>query len=164
MKRPWYVLHVKPRTEKKVEAYCRRYGCLAYLPLRARTRVIQRRRVHTEIPVFPGYVFARLSPDERLKMLQTNLLVHVLAPATARSLVHDLRQIARALRAAPDLVTTDSFRAGDRVRIVSGPFLGIEGVVRRSHGRAAIILNIELLNQALEISAPSADLQIVRKA
>lgn len=163
MKRPWYVLHVKPRTEKKVEACCRRYGCLAYLPLRARTRVIQRRRVRTEIPVFPGYVFARLSPDERLEMLQTNLLVRTLAPATARALVRDLRQIARALRAAPDLVTTDSFRTGDRVRIVSGPFRGIEGVVRRSHGRAVVILNIELLNQALEISAPSADLQIVGK-
>ena len=29
----WYVLHVKPRTEKKVMLYLARYGCFRYLPL-----------------------------------------------------------------------------------------------------------------------------------
>ena len=31
--RSWYVLHVKPRTEKRVMLYLERYRCFRYLPL-----------------------------------------------------------------------------------------------------------------------------------
>ena len=31
--RNWFVLHVKPRTEKKTMLYLERYGCFRYLPL-----------------------------------------------------------------------------------------------------------------------------------
>ena len=75
MARDWYVLHVKPRTEKKVESFLVAYHCFHYLPLRVKIRKVQRRKVRTELPLFPGYVFTRLNPEERLKMLQNNLLV-----------------------------------------------------------------------------------------
>ena len=76
----WNVLFVKPRTEKKATEYCALYGIPSYLPLRAKTHVVQRRKVTFMVPVFPGYVFAKFSPEQRLLLLQTNLLVRVLAP------------------------------------------------------------------------------------
>ena len=98
MKRPWYVLHVKPRTEKKVESFLRIYGLFSYLPCWKKVAKIQRRKVVTELPLFPGYVFTRLSPDERMKMLRTNLLVRTIPADNSRLMIHQLRQVARTLR------------------------------------------------------------------
>ena len=42
--RDWFVLHVKPRTEKKVVTYLQRYRCFAHLPVYVKVTKIQRRR------------------------------------------------------------------------------------------------------------------------
>ena len=38
--RIWYVLHVKPRTEKKVMLYLERYRCFRYLPLVVKVTIL----------------------------------------------------------------------------------------------------------------------------
>ena len=73
-----YVLHVKPRTEKKVMAYLERYRLIRYLPVYVKVTKVQRRKVRRELPLFPGYVFTCLTPDNRVLMLQTNLIVRTI--------------------------------------------------------------------------------------
>ena len=46
-------------------------------------------------------VFTRLSADERIKMLQTNLLVRPIPVPRPREMIHQLRQVARALKGMP---------------------------------------------------------------
>lgn len=77
----WYVLHVKPRTEKKVLAYLERCAAWRYLPLLTKEKRVQRRKIRTELPLFPGYVFARMNPEQRLTMMKTNLIVRVIEVA-----------------------------------------------------------------------------------
>ena len=86
-RRSWFVLHVKPRTEKKVVTYLKRYRCFAHLPVYVKITKVQRRKVRRELPLFPGYVFTRLSPDERITMLQTNLLVNTIFVPRPRDLI-----------------------------------------------------------------------------
>lgn len=157
----WYVLHVKPRTEKRVFRYLEYYGYFRYLPLRSKTVRVQRRKRTTYLPLFPGYVFTRLTPEGRLKMLQTQLMVRMIAVDRPRQLVHQLRQIDRALKAKPDLVpVTTVFSGGDRVRVAEGPFRGIEGVVRRvAGGGSQIVLNVEMIGASVELTISPADLR-----
>ena len=84
----WYVLHVKPRTEKKVMLYLGRYRCFRYLPVVVKVTKVQRRKVRRECPVFPGYVFTRLSPEERVEMLKTNLIVRTITVTNPRQMIH----------------------------------------------------------------------------
>ena len=98
MKRTWYVLHVKPRTEKKAAGYLKHYRIWHHLPLYRKTTRVQRRKVVREIPIFPGYVFVRMNPVERLEMLKTNLIVRTIDVPFPRTMIHQLRQIARAGR------------------------------------------------------------------
>lgn len=78
MKSAWYVLHVKPRTEKKVTERLKIFRLWHYLPLYKKTTRVQRRKVVRMLPIFPGYVFARLNPLSRLEVLKTNLVVRVI--------------------------------------------------------------------------------------
>jgi transcription antitermination factor NusG len=153
MKRTWYVLHVKPRTEKKAVAYLNRYGCFSHLPLYTKIYRKQRRKVRVELPLFPGYVFTRLSPDERLSMLKTNLIVDMILLERPRATIHQLRQINRASRSASELrKMSGTFKAGDYVRVTSGLLRGTEGYVKYDGEKATLCLNVEILGTCVEVS------------
>ena len=109
-RRTWYVLHVKPRTEKKTVDFLRSYGYFHHLPVYMKITKVQRRKVRRELPLFPGYVFTKLFPDERIRMLQTNLIVHTIAVPNPREMIHQLRQISRANRAKPEMLPVHSFK------------------------------------------------------
>ncbi len=158
-----YVLHVKPRTEKKVFAYLASYGCARFLPLYVKVTKVQRRKVKRELPLFPGYVFASLPGEWRRKMLETNLLVRLIPVLNARELVHQLRQVNRLAKRAPDLKVTNPFKTGDRVRVKTGPFTGLEGHVRREGAKATIVVTIDILGQAVESSISPADCELAEK-
>ena len=132
-RRGWFVLHVKPRTEKKVVTYLKRYRCFAHLPSYVKITKVQRRKVKRVLPLFPGYVFARLSPDERLLMLQTNLLVNTISVPRPREMIHQLRQIARAARGMPDFrPRPNMFRSGCTFNPSATPSSGISSTGPRT--------------------------------
>lgn len=157
----WIVLFVKPRTEKKVTEYCKLYGIPSYLPLREKTRVMQRRKVTFMIPVFPGYVFAKVTPDLRLELLKTNLLVRTLEPLQPRRMLRDLIMVRRALRVNPTLQTAKPLAKGRLVRIISGPFMGIEGRVSRVSEKMQVILSIDLIGQAVSASVQTDQIELL---
>jgi transcription antitermination factor NusG len=159
--RDWKVLFVKPRTEKKVTEYCALYGIPFYLPLREKTRVVQRRKVSATLPVFPGYVFARFAAAQRLQILQTNLLVRVLEPTDPRRMLRDLIMVRRALRADPALKPVRPLAKGRLVRIMSGPFMGVEGRVARMAGTLKVVLNVDLIGQAVSVTAETEQVEVL---
>lgn len=152
MKRRWYVLHVKPRTEKKAEEWLKIFRLWHYLPIYEKVTRVQRRKVVRRIPVFPGYVFACMNGDERLKMLRTQLVVRIIDVPRQRELIHQLRQVAKAGKRGAEMRTVEKFAVGDLVRVVQGPFYGIEGYIKRDDGKATIVLNVEILGQAVAVS------------
>ena len=163
MKRTWFVLHVKPRTEKKVMQYLERYGYFRHLPVYVKVTKVQRRKVRRELPLFPGYVFTRLLPEERITMLQTNLLVKTIEVTQPRVLIHQLRQIAHAARGAPDMRPVHPFKQGDYVRIKYGPMHGTEGYVKRDGPHATLCLNVDMLGVAVEGAVSPMDIELARK-
>ena len=152
MRRLWYVLHVKPRTEKKTAEYLRKYRLWHHLPLYRKVTRVQRRKVVRELPLFPGYVFARLNPQERVLMLRTNLVVRTIDVPRPREMIHQLRQIAHAGRAGKEVRKVEKFTVGEPVRVTQGPFYGIEGYIKKDEGKTMIVLNVEILGQAVALS------------
>jgi len=157
----WKVLFVKPRTEKKVSEYCKLYGIPFYLPLREQTRVAQRRKISVRLPVFPGYVFANFHDAARLQLLQTNLLVRILEPGNPRRMLRDLIMVRRALRADPSLKPAKLLTAGRLVRIVKGPFMGVEGRIARLAGTVKVVLNVDMIGQAVSVTAETDQIEIL---
>lgn len=155
----WKVLFVKPRTEKKITLFCKLFNLPYYLPLREKMRVVQRRHITVRTPVFPGYVFARLDAHQRLKLLQTNLLVRVLEPDNPRLLLRNLVMVRRALRVNPSLEPEQPLLKGRLVRIINGPFMGVEGRVTRIAGKMKVVINVELIGQAVSVTAEISQIE-----
>ena len=147
----WHVLHVKPRCEKKMEDYCAGRRLICYLPLREETKIYQRRRVTVHKPVFPGYTFVQFSAATRVTVLKSNLVVRDLPVVNQDEFVRQLEQVRLALAADPTLDACGAFTAGRRVRITGGPFMGLEGVVQTVRGKTRVMLNVEMIGQALAV-------------
>ena len=151
LRRKWYVLHVKPRTEKKLVDYLARHRLWRYLPLYRKIARRQRRKVATEVPLFPGYVFSRLNADERIVALKSNFIVRTLNVPNPREMIHQLRQIRKAERSGEEIRTVERFTEGELVRIKSGHFRGMEGRIKHDNGGLTIVLNIDILGQAVAL-------------
>ena len=159
--REWYVLHVKPRTEKKVMQYLALGRGFRHLPVYVKVTKVQRRKVRRELPIFPGYVFAHLSPNERLAVLKSNLIVHPIPVPNPREMIHQLRQIAHAGRGSTEMRPTNPFKEGDYVRVKYGPMHGTEGYVKREGAKATVVLNVAALGTAVEVSVSPEDVELV---
>lgn len=147
----WYVLYLRPRTEKKVAWVCQVNRVVYYLPLREETKIYQRRKVTVQKPLFSGYLFASLGPDDRLCLQRTNHILQILTPSDEDALIRDLAQIRLALEADPKLEASAAFRSGRRVRIKGGPFMGVEGVLGTLRGKTQVRLNVEMIGQSVAL-------------
>ena len=157
--RTWYVLHVKPRTEKKVHERLGIMGVFHYLPLYKKVTKVQRRRVVRYLPLFPGYVFTRLFPDERIEILKTQNIVRTIEVNAPRRMIHQLRQIAHAGALPDELRKVERFEVNEHVRVQSGPLRGVEGYVQRVDGVTSIVLLLDILGQAVETRVNPVDLE-----
>lgn len=145
--RQWYVLRSKPKKEAASAALLQRAGIEVYVP---EVRV-QKRPYHppTVEPLFPGYLFSRLSPqlgEIRLARYTPGILYVVgfgeeACPVPDDLIVSIQQRIAREKgRAAfPD------YQPGERVLITSGPLRDLEGVFDRrlsASGRVRVFIHI----------------------
>ena len=158
--RRWLVLHVKPRTEKKAMQRLARCRGFHYLPLYVKITRVQRRKVRRELPLFPGYVFAHLSPVECADIMRSNLVVRTIHDPFPRETVHQLRLIARAARSAPEIrPLKQTFKEGERVLVKYGPLRGTTGYVKRDEGRATLCINVDILGSAVAVSVSPGDIE-----
>src|SRR5262245_60511989 len=65
----WYALHVRTRFEKVVARNARDKGFEELLPLYRRASRWSDRIKQIDLPLFPGYVFCRFNPLDRLPIL-----------------------------------------------------------------------------------------------
>ena len=155
----WHVLYVKPRSEKKVAAHCARHEVAHYLPLRSETKIYQRRRVTVDKPVFQGYVFAAYAPAQKADLMRSHAVLTILDVEDQPRFLRELEQVRLALDVDPTLGVERVLKPGRRVRITTGPFMGLEGTVRTVRGTTRVMLAVEMIGQAIVVNAETALLE-----
>ncbi len=127
---PWQVLHVRSNYEKRVAQHLSVRSIEYYLPLYSERVKWTDRIAVTERPLFTGYVFARFPPESRIKVISIAGVVRSLGD-DQRSLVScgEMERIRRGLASGLLLRPHPSVTLGQKVRVRSGIFEGVEGVV-----------------------------------
>ena len=159
----WHVLYIRSRTEKKLAEYSDKFGLHYYLPLRTETKIFQRRKVVVEKPVFPGYFFVRFNSDGKLLLQKTNHLVHIINVPNQRKFLHELAQIRKALLIDSSLGACNPYEKGRIVKINSGPFQGIEGQINMVKPSGKILLNIDMIGQAVAVEVDKAYIKLLER-
>ena len=157
----WHVLHVRPRCEKKMAAYCTAQGIEHYLPLREEAKTYQRRRVVVQKPVFPGYVFVAFAPAQRELVLKSNMIARIIGVLDQKRFLEELAQVRAALEVDPGLKACSAMKQGQLVRIEGGPFEGLEGIVQTLKGQTRVLLNVEMIGQAVAVEVDTELLEVI---
>lgn len=146
----WFAVQAKPASEAIAESSLQRMQLETLLPRVARMRKAfsRRRRKGTPAnrPLFPGYLFARFSPERSLRAVSYSTGVSRVVGTTERPLPVDDAIIA-GLRGQMDAEGCVALQrlalvAGDTVQIMDGPFDTLAGVFERdlSDGQRVVIL------------------------
>src|SRR6266699_4984047 len=155
----WYAVYTCANHEKRVATQLGEREVEHFLPLYRSMRRWKDRRVELELPLFPGYVFARVAFRERLRVLQIPSVVHVVGfggrpVALPGEEMEILRSgLCQSLRAEPHPFLT----VGQRVRITGGPFAGLEGVLKRKKNSLRIVVSLSLIQRSVAVDVDVAD-------
>jgi transcription termination/antitermination protein NusG len=147
----WHVLHVRSRQEKALDAWLRAAGVSCYLPLRPAERRYGQRRVTSLLPLFPGYLFLWGNRDEVFLADRTKRVARLIDVPDQRQLEWELVNVGRALAGGASLDPYPALREGVRVRVLSGPFEGVEGVIRSRNAADRLVLQVRMLNTAASL-------------
>ena len=154
----WYIVKVKPRTEKKMQLIMQKRHIWNCLPTYTKIRRSQRRTIRTDMPIFPGYMLVRCDGNERIIALKTNLVVSMVPLSRPRPVIHQLRQIVKAVRSERRIqMVSLEWGRGDVVRISHGPLKGIEGCIINNAKKKSIVIGIEVFGGAVSVTLSPED-------
>lgn len=149
----WWVLHTRPRAEKALGGRLLRAGVSFFLPQYAKPLSRGGRRRTSYLPLFPGYVFLRGTPDDRALALGTGLVAGSLAVPDQWALHGQLAQVYRVM--SHDLTACRPEadpRVGSRVEITDGPFAGMTGRVTEVSGGYRFVVEVEFIGRGVAVT------------
>jgi transcription elongation factor/antiterminator RfaH len=167
--RHWYACYTKARHEKRVEIVLQQRGFESFLPLVEQVRQWKDRRKLVAFPLFPSYVFGRFTLKELHGVLSTPGVSTIVrtngypTPIPDRE-IENVRRFAQAI--AESGIEPDQrpfFAEGQWVRVLEGPFEGIEGIVVEQRGRKRVLVGVEAIGQGLEIDIDARLLKPIRR-
>jgi transcription antitermination factor NusG len=155
----WYVAHTRPRCEKKLVRHCEREHLAATLPC-YRTRHRYRGKIAEFLkPLFPGYVFLRLAPDQTRLAQTSHCIANLLHVPDQQQFEQQLQDILRALETDMEVRLAPEIGEGMRVKIKAGPLRGMEGWVEQRHGPDIVLLRLDFIGQAAAVKVGALDLE-----
>jgi len=157
----WYALCTFSNHEKAVAEQLRERGVDHFLPLYNSLRRWKDRRVELRLPLFAGYVFVRIALRERLRVLEipsaSRLVGFGGAPVALPE--QDIEAIRSSLIAEVRAEPHSFLTMGKRVRVVSGPLEGLEGIVVRKRKQLRFVISLGLIMRSVSVEMNAEDLQ-----
>jgi transcription antitermination factor NusG len=156
----WYAAYTKANHEKRVAQQLEQRCIEHFLPLYESMRRWKDRRIWLQTALFPGYVFVRLALRDRLQLLQIPGVVRLVNfnghPAPLP--VEDIQAIRNCLGRSRRIEPHPYMQAGLRVRVMSGPLQGLEGVLLRRKNKARFVLSFDLIMRSVAVEIDEIDL------
>jgi transcription antitermination factor NusG len=158
----WYVVYTRARHEKRVAEQCGEHDITAFLPLYRVQHRWKQRRAEVVVPLFPSYVFVYIALANRLRVLGLSGVVSLVSFNGAPAAIPE--QQIDFLKKAITLGTAEPYlylHSGKRVRVTTGPLIGLEGIVREIKNRVQVIVSFQWMARSIAISLDPAEVEIL---
>jgi transcription termination/antitermination protein NusG len=147
----WWVFQTRARAEKSFARLLVRSGTSYFLPTYIHKWKKGGRGFQSQLPLFPGYVFVAGDADARSAAFATRLVVREIPAANHEQLAIELASVHAVLNGGGLVRPETSLYRGQRVIIVEGPYVGIEGTILDTADGLRICVEISLLGQGVSV-------------
>jgi transcription antitermination factor NusG len=149
----WCAIYTRHQHEKAIAHILSAKGLEVFLPLYNATRRWKDRTMHLLLPLFPCYLFLRGMQERRLEVMTTPGIVSVLGingePAAIPE--SEIESVRRVVEWGNRVEPYPFLRCGDRVRVISGPLQGLEGILVRKKSFYRLVLSVEILERSAAV-------------
>lgn len=159
----WYVAYTQPRAEKKANAKFNALGIESFLPTCKVKRQWKDRIKVIEEPLFPSYIFVKISPREQYKVVNQREVVRFVTfgsnPVTVEeSTVQALLSVRNENEI--EVTTGCAVDCGDLVQIAEGRLCGLSGYVTEKTGNNKVSICVEVLNRTVTVTLPAGSVLV----
>ncbi len=157
----WYACHVYSGKEIGIEPHLNGRGIDTFLPkCTIRNQWSDRVKKITKA-LFPSYIFVQINLCDSRVVLHTPGVMSILSLHGEPTIIEN--GIIEAIMSRTDErgIWQSGLKAGDRVRIIEGPYAGFVGDLERCEGEERVMVLLKLLNGLKwHVNVPSNDVRV----
>src|ERR1700687_2992063 len=150
---PGCALLVRASREKTASLLLENAGYECYLPTSKYSRCWSDRIKEVEVPLFPGYLFCRMNPHNRLPVLMTPGVIQIVGIGKTPIPVEEqeIDAIQRVGKSGISPMPWPYLQVGHVARIEDGPLRGMTGIVIRIKSGLKLVLSVSLLQRSIAV-------------
>lgn len=160
---PWLVLRTRSHHENTVERCLRQKDINAYLPKRPVARRRAGVRSFMEMPLFPGYIFVQPREDqyENIRYIRGSCGLIFTGDKPAAMPEKDLDAVRVLVESGTQLAVNPALIPGQRVEVIAGPFMGIQGELVRIKNEQRLVINAPLLSSSVSVEVAADEVSVL---
>lgn len=148
---PWFALRVRSNFERLSAMHLRERGLEEFLPAYSVKRRWSDRIKEVERLLFPGYLFCRFDPEDRLPILTAPGVVSLVSFAKKPVAIPDceIEAVRMMVESKLPLCAWPFLHTGQRVVVERGPLAGVEGILTEFKRQFRIVVSIAILQRSV---------------
>lgn len=162
---PWYAIRTKSRHERVVAKQLEMDQLEFFLPTVHQLRQWSDRTKSIDMPLFPGYVFARIPefPSKKVQVLRKAGVIGFVTNEKGAVSVPDAELNAVRLLLANRIphASHPYLKVGQRIRITDGVLRGVEGILMGLGSKNGLVVSIDVIQRSLIIQLQGYGVQVI---
>src|ERR1700722_15433068 len=148
---PWFALRVRSNHERITVAHLRERGYEEFAPSYKIERRWSDRIKQIDQFLFPGYIFCRFDPNDRLPIMTAPGVVDVVGFGKTPERIPDaeVERVRRMVESGLPITPYPYMQVGQAVLIERGPLTGVEGILVEVKGKTRLVVSVELLRRSV---------------
>jgi len=149
----WFALQVKSRHERIAAQALRNKGYEEFLPIYQSRRRWSDRLKMLSLPLFPGYVFCRFAPWQRIRVLDTPGVYGIVCAGKIPAPIDEseVKALQAVIRCRAEAEPWPFLNVGARVTIADGPLRGLSGILVQTKQQQRVVLSVSLLQRSVAV-------------
>lgn len=136
-------------------------GINVFLPLIKTMRQWSDRKKMIHVPLFPNYIFVNIEEQHRTKVLKFPGIVRFLTLNNKPAVIPDfeIAAIKQIVESGYNVSVESEINEGDFVRVVNGPFNGLECILVKKSSQKKFVLKLVALNKYIVLKTDQSHLE-----
>ena len=150
---PWFAVLVRTGREKTANMLLENSGYECFLPVSKNTRRWSDRAKVIEVPLFPGYLFCRMNPHNRLTVLMTPGVMQIVGVGKTPISVEEeeIAAIQHVQKSGLSAMPWPYMQIGNVAQILEGPLRGLTGIIVKIKSGMKLVLSVSLLQRSVAV-------------
>jgi transcriptional antiterminator RfaH len=152
----WYALYTKPRHEFKAAQQISNVSIDFYLPTITVIKKWSDRKKKIIEPIIRCYIFVHVTEKERIIAVEQPSIVNTICFNGRPVVIPDwqIENLKIILPQTENVSIVNSIPVGTKVKITTGCFMGVQGVVSENNKGKWMSVSIDLLNRSILVKLP----------